>query len=259
MYDLTQRQQAVLAFIVAYRAEHGYPPTLREIGAHMGIASTNGVADHLRALERKGRIRQTDMVSRGIVVLGESGEPLPQPVIRADAPVPDLPAALPNGSGGPPREPRPQRRRRTGVDIVQLHDDVEALKQRLADACATYGKPPAPAPTPPEPPAPGVPEAAVTELLDRLSTVEGELAVARSYLAEARADRDAARAALAATGPRSTEANGDQPVVVSLTLPPLEQAVAHVEALFTLPLPASALALARALARTLTPTRTPAS
>ena len=44
----------------------GYPPTLREIGAHMGIRSTNGVNDHLRALERKGYLTREDMKSRAL-------------------------------------------------------------------------------------------------------------------------------------------------------------------------------------------------
>ena len=51
---LTRRQQQALDFIKASIAEHGWPPTLREIGDHMGIKSTNGVNDHLNALIRKG-------------------------------------------------------------------------------------------------------------------------------------------------------------------------------------------------------------
>src|SRR5271170_1023569 len=51
MQGLTQRQQMVLVFIRQSISDRGYPPTLREIGARMGIRSTNGVNDHLRALE----------------------------------------------------------------------------------------------------------------------------------------------------------------------------------------------------------------
>lgn len=51
---LTQRQQKVLDFIRSHFLASGHPPTLREIGAFMGIRSTNGVNDHLKALERKG-------------------------------------------------------------------------------------------------------------------------------------------------------------------------------------------------------------
>ena len=47
-------------------ADRGYPPTLREIGEHMGIRSTNGVNDHLRALERKGYLTREDMKCRAL-------------------------------------------------------------------------------------------------------------------------------------------------------------------------------------------------
>ena len=66
MVGLTQRQQMVLDFIRQSISDRGYPPTLREIGARMGIRSTNGVNDHLRALERKGYLTREDMKSRAL-------------------------------------------------------------------------------------------------------------------------------------------------------------------------------------------------
>ncbi len=66
MVNLTQRQQMVLDFIRQSIQDRGYPPTLREIGAKMGIRSTNGVNDHLRALERKGYLTREDMKSRAL-------------------------------------------------------------------------------------------------------------------------------------------------------------------------------------------------
>jgi repressor LexA len=54
----------VLEFIQNTINVDGYPPTLREIGNFMGIRSTNGVNDHLRALERKGYLTRKDMKSR---------------------------------------------------------------------------------------------------------------------------------------------------------------------------------------------------
>jgi repressor LexA len=66
MQGLTQRQQMVLDFIRQSIQDRGYPPTLREIGARMGIRSTNGVNDHLRALERKGYLTREDMKSRAL-------------------------------------------------------------------------------------------------------------------------------------------------------------------------------------------------
>ena len=64
MQKLTQRQKMVLEFIQTTINVDGYPPTLREIGNFMGIRSTNGVNDHLRALERKGYLTRKDMKSR---------------------------------------------------------------------------------------------------------------------------------------------------------------------------------------------------
>ncbi|MDP3276585.1 MAG: transcriptional repressor LexA [Deltaproteobacteria bacterium] len=63
---LTARQQSILDFIKASIRERGYPPSLREIGMHMGIKSTNGVNDHLTALERKGYLRRDSMKSRAL-------------------------------------------------------------------------------------------------------------------------------------------------------------------------------------------------
>lgn len=64
MQQLTERQRKVLDYILSAIDENGYPPTLREIGNFMGIRSTNGVNDHLRALERKGFLTREDMKSR---------------------------------------------------------------------------------------------------------------------------------------------------------------------------------------------------
>jgi repressor LexA len=66
MQGLTERQAQVLQYIRQSITDRGYPPTLREIGAHMGIRSTNGVNDHLRALERKGYLTREDMKSRAL-------------------------------------------------------------------------------------------------------------------------------------------------------------------------------------------------
>src|SRR5271154_5495056 len=75
MQGLTQRQQMVLDFIRQSIVDRGYPPTLREIGARMGIRSTNGVNDHLRALERKGYLTREDMKSRALRPTTPDGVP----------------------------------------------------------------------------------------------------------------------------------------------------------------------------------------
>ncbi|HEY2409754.1 MAG TPA: transcriptional repressor LexA, partial [Polyangiaceae bacterium] len=82
MQGLTQRQEQTLDYIRKSIEERGYPPTLREIGEHMGIRSTNGVNDHLRALERKGYLRREDMKSRALKLV--ENMPSSNPVKVAD-------------------------------------------------------------------------------------------------------------------------------------------------------------------------------
>src|SRR5215212_764181 len=76
---LTQRQREILDFISASIVERGFPPTLREIGEHFSIRSTNGVNDHLKALEKKGHLRREDLKSRAMrpVLPDGSGEVVP--------------------------------------------------------------------------------------------------------------------------------------------------------------------------------------
>jgi repressor LexA len=72
---LTDRQQEILDFISQSIVERGYPPTLREIGTHFGIRSTNGVNDHLRALEKKGYLQREDLKSRALRPVSMGGQP----------------------------------------------------------------------------------------------------------------------------------------------------------------------------------------
>src|SRR5512146_343484 len=76
---LTQRQREILDFISASIVERGFPPTLREIGEHFNIRSTNGVNDHLKALEKKGHLRREDLKSRAMrpVLPDGTGEIVP--------------------------------------------------------------------------------------------------------------------------------------------------------------------------------------
>lgn len=74
MQGLTKRQAQTLDYIRQSIEERGYPPTLREIGEVMGIRSTNGVNDHLRALERKGYLRREDMKSRALRLVHDQPE-----------------------------------------------------------------------------------------------------------------------------------------------------------------------------------------
>lgn len=75
---LTHRQREILEFISASIHERGFPPTLREIGEHFSIRSTNGVNDHLKALEKKGHLRREDLKSRAMrPVFPEGSEIIP--------------------------------------------------------------------------------------------------------------------------------------------------------------------------------------
>lgn len=67
MEELTDRQKEILQFIVRETELRGFPPTIREIGEEMDIRSTNGVNDHLKALERKGFLLRGEQQSRSLV------------------------------------------------------------------------------------------------------------------------------------------------------------------------------------------------
>lgn len=73
---LTDRQAAVLNYIADHIEDTGFPPTIREIGDHLGISSTNGVNDHLKALERKGYLTREDSKSRAMrPIFNPNGDP----------------------------------------------------------------------------------------------------------------------------------------------------------------------------------------
>ncbi len=71
---LTDRQQAILDFLVAWQDRHGYPPTRAEIARAFGFSQARSAEDHLRALAAKGVISLDGGRSRGIRILaGDSG------------------------------------------------------------------------------------------------------------------------------------------------------------------------------------------
>ena len=74
---LTQRQAEVLEAIRSLTAMHGYPPTIRELCAVLGISSPNGVYCHLPPLKKRGLITQEAKLSRSIRIVGDA-----DPVIR---------------------------------------------------------------------------------------------------------------------------------------------------------------------------------
>lgn len=71
---LTSRQKEIYDFLLKTIREKGYAPSIPEIGRRFKIASTNGVSDHLKALEKKGYIRRVG--KRAFEVLTALGQPV---------------------------------------------------------------------------------------------------------------------------------------------------------------------------------------
>ena len=67
---LTARQQEIWNFLVEYVDRHGYPPTVREIGEHVGLASPSTVHAHLANLERAGLLRRDPTKPRALELIG---------------------------------------------------------------------------------------------------------------------------------------------------------------------------------------------
>src|SRR4026209_1169492 len=69
---LTDRQKAIYDFLLKSIREKGFAPSIHEIGRQFKIASTNGVSDHLKALEKKGYIHRVG--KRAIEVVNALGK-----------------------------------------------------------------------------------------------------------------------------------------------------------------------------------------
>jgi len=70
--ELTKRQNEILTYIKKYMVSHGYPPTIREIGADLGVSSPATIHAHLANLESKGFIKKEDTKNRAIELLVEN-------------------------------------------------------------------------------------------------------------------------------------------------------------------------------------------
>jgi repressor LexA len=97
---LTARQQEIWNYLAEYVDLHGYPPTVREIGEHVGLASPSTVHAHLANLERAGLLRRDPTKPRALELIGRERQQ-PEP---AQAELPDV-ARLPLigevAAGGP--------------------------------------------------------------------------------------------------------------------------------------------------------------
>lgn len=76
---LTARQRRILEMIKQAVDERGYPPSMREIGAAVGLASTSSVAHQLRQLAEKGYLRKDPNRPRAMIVTDPTVVPEPQP------------------------------------------------------------------------------------------------------------------------------------------------------------------------------------
>jgi len=82
--ELTEKQKRILEFIESMVVERGSAPTIREIGRKFGISSTNGVRTHLSALVKKGYVRKSDFISRGLELTRRVGTSIGRvPVVGA--------------------------------------------------------------------------------------------------------------------------------------------------------------------------------
>lgn len=72
--ELTKRQEEILEYIKKYSKENRMPPTVREIGNHFDISSTNGVRSILAALIKKGYINRSPRLSRGIEIVSNGND-----------------------------------------------------------------------------------------------------------------------------------------------------------------------------------------
>ena len=84
---LTARQQEIWNYLVEYVDAHGYPPTVREIGEHVGLASPSTVHAHLANLERAGLLRRDPTKPRALELIGRErreAEPAAQAAAQHD-------------------------------------------------------------------------------------------------------------------------------------------------------------------------------
>ena len=76
---ISARQQQAYDFICSFTATHGYPPSVREIGAAIGLSSPSTVHSHLHRLEKAGYIRRDPNKPRTIEITGPGSERFQQP------------------------------------------------------------------------------------------------------------------------------------------------------------------------------------
>ena len=100
---LTARQQEIWQFLVDYVDRHGYPPTVREIGEAVGLASPSTVHAHLANLERAGLLRRDPTKPRALDLIGHRRQRAEEPRGTEPAPIEQqkLPLLGQIAAGGP--------------------------------------------------------------------------------------------------------------------------------------------------------------
>jgi repressor LexA len=86
--DLTKRQQEIFDFIKRYAEEFGYPPTVRDIGKAVGLASSSTVHAHLANLEKLGLVRRDPTKPRALELLDRAASGVRSLVDQAGAGLP---------------------------------------------------------------------------------------------------------------------------------------------------------------------------
>jgi repressor LexA len=79
---LTKRQREILGYVMDSMQERGYPPSVREIGAALGLTSSSTVHSHLAALEKKGFIHRDPSKPRAIEILKDGASQPPKRVVN---------------------------------------------------------------------------------------------------------------------------------------------------------------------------------
>ena len=97
---LTARQQEIWNFLVEYVDRHGYPPTVREIGDQVGLASPSTVHAHLANLERAGLLRRDPTKPRALELIGREKRDA-EPAAEDARDVARLPLVGQIAAGGP--------------------------------------------------------------------------------------------------------------------------------------------------------------
>ena len=95
MKALTEKQRQIYDYIISFQRDHGYPPSVREIGEHVGLKSPSTVHFHLKGLEAAGLITKAEGKTRAITVAGGF------PPSEADPPADRVPVVGNVAAGSP--------------------------------------------------------------------------------------------------------------------------------------------------------------